>query len=204
MIKKNIILIGSGGHAISCIDVIESGQLYEIAGLVGMPEELNTWVSGYPILGTDDKLFELAKSFRCAHISIGQIKNPDIKINCFNYALGMGFELPPIISPLAYVSPNASVGSGTIVMHGAIVNAGATIGHNCIINSNSLIEHGVSIGNHCHISTATVLNGDVSVDDEVFIGSGTLVKQGLKIGKRSVIGIGSIVTKNINFGNYSI
>ena len=32
--------------------------------------------------------------------------------------------MPSIISPLAYVSPKAKIGEGTIVMHGAIINKG--------------------------------------------------------------------------------
>ena len=35
--KSEIILIGAGGHALSCIDVIETHGLYRIAGLVGLP-----------------------------------------------------------------------------------------------------------------------------------------------------------------------
>ena len=36
--KKKIILIGAGGHAESCIDVIESTNKYEIIGLVAKSE----------------------------------------------------------------------------------------------------------------------------------------------------------------------
>ena len=32
--KKNIILIGGGGHCKSCIDVIEAEDKFEIAGIV--------------------------------------------------------------------------------------------------------------------------------------------------------------------------
>ena len=34
MKRKNIILIGAGGHATSCIDVIESTNKYKIVGLI--------------------------------------------------------------------------------------------------------------------------------------------------------------------------
>ena len=33
--KKNIILLRSGSHAKSCIDVIETNKLFKIAGLIG-------------------------------------------------------------------------------------------------------------------------------------------------------------------------
>jgi len=42
MSKPSLILIGAGGHAHACIDVIEQQDKYQIAGLVGMPEEMHT------------------------------------------------------------------------------------------------------------------------------------------------------------------
>jgi len=47
MSKPNLILIGAGGHAHACIDVIEQHGQYHIAGLVGMPAEMHTRHFGY-------------------------------------------------------------------------------------------------------------------------------------------------------------
>ena len=38
--KKQILLIGAGGHARSCIDVIERENKYKIYGLVGLKKEI--------------------------------------------------------------------------------------------------------------------------------------------------------------------
>ena len=38
------------------------------------------------------------------------------------------FNFPVIISPKAYVSKEAKIGEGTIIMHGAIVNKNSKIG----------------------------------------------------------------------------
>ena len=40
MNKKKIILIGGGGHCKSCIDVIESNNMFDIAGIV---ENTGNW-----------------------------------------------------------------------------------------------------------------------------------------------------------------
>ena len=37
--KKSILLLGAGGHARSCIDVIEEQGQYQIAGLIGVESE---------------------------------------------------------------------------------------------------------------------------------------------------------------------
>ena len=36
--KQRIVLIGGGGHCKSCIDVIEQQGVYQIAGIVDLPE----------------------------------------------------------------------------------------------------------------------------------------------------------------------
>ena len=53
---QKIILLGAGGHAHACIDVIEQCNKYSITGLIGKREQLASKVFGYPVLGTDKKL----------------------------------------------------------------------------------------------------------------------------------------------------
>ena len=37
---KKIIIVGAGGHARSCIEVVESEGNYKIAGLIGLKSEI--------------------------------------------------------------------------------------------------------------------------------------------------------------------
>lgn len=200
--KSEIILIGAGGHARSCIDVIEGNNSFRIAGLVGAPEELETLSIGYEVIGTDGDLATLVERYRFALIALGQIKTAEHRIRLYCKVKQLGFEFPTIIASTAYVSKHAKIGSGTIVMHGAVVNAGAVIGENCIINSRALIEHNVVIGDHCHISTGAILNGDVTVGAKSFIGSGSIVMQGVSIGDACVVGLGVYIRHALVNGEY--
>ncbi len=196
MVYESILLVGAGGHARSCIDVIEQEGRYKIAGLIGLPSEVGQEVLGYSIIGDDEDLPALLTTDMAVLITLGQIKTAALRVKMYEKLQKMCGNFPVIISPRAYVSPHAKINNGTIVMHGAIINAGADIGHNCIINSNVLIEHDVVVSDHCHISTASVLNGAVIVDRETFVGSGAHVRQSIKIGKRCIIGMGQSVVKN--------
>lgn len=193
MTAPSVLLLGGGGHARACIDVIEQERRFVIAGFVGLAEEVGTRVFGFEVLGADADLPALLA--RCPHalVTVGQIKTPDARIRLFDAAQRHGADLPVIVSPRAYVSPHATLGAGTVVLHGAIVNAGAAVGRNCIINSQSLIEHDAVIGDHCHISTAATINGGVTIGAGTFVGSGATVRQSLNIGERSVIGMGHVV-----------
>ncbi|MAR99895.1 MAG: acetyltransferase [Nitrosomonadales bacterium] len=196
MTKPEIILIGAGGHALSCIDVIEQEDKFKIAGLIGKKEELGRKVCGYNIIGIDNDLVDLFKQYKNAHISIGKI-NTDIRNNIFIQTTKIGFSMPTITSPNAYVSDYADIGDGSIIMHGVIINAGVNIGNNCIINSKALIEHHVQIEDGCHVSTNCIINGNVKIGTGTFIGSSACIKNNISIGKNSVIGMGLSVRKDL-------
>ncbi len=197
-----ILVIGAGGHARACIDVIETQGGYGIAGLIGLPEEVGTCVLGYNVLGTDHDIPVLVAKFGTAVIAVGQIKSPDLRIKLFTQLELLGCSMPSIVSPRAYVSRHASVGAGTIVMHGAMINAAASVGRNCIINSMALVEHDVVVGDHCHIATSAAVNSGVHIGAGTFVGSGTTVRQLIRIGERCVIGMGQHVVKNCATGSW--
>jgi len=191
-----LILIGAGGHAHSCIDVIEQQGKYSIAGMVGMPDELLDSHLGYNVIGTDDDLPQLVMGYNYALISLGQILSSAGRERLYQQAINLGFKLPVIVAPTAYVSRHAIIGAGTIVMHGAIVNAGANVGANSIINNHALVEHDVVVEDHCHISTGAILNGGVNVGSGSFIGSGSVVKECVRIGRGCIVGMGVCVRHN--------
>ena len=193
MTKPSLILIGAGGHARSCIDVIEQQGQFQISGLISMPDEVNTQHFGYAVIGTDSDLPELAKTYQYALITIGQILTTEHRIRLYQHATQLGFQLPIIIAPTAHVSRHATLGEGSIVMHGAIINVGARVGNNFIINTCALIEHDTTVEDLCHISTGAILNGDVTVGTGSFIGSGSVIKEGIAIGKSCLVGMGLTV-----------
>jgi sugar O-acyltransferase (sialic acid O-acetyltransferase NeuD family) len=196
--KPGIILAGAGGHAMSCIDVIESQNKYQIMGLTGKQEEIGNNILGYKVISDDEGLGDMARLHRNALVTIGQIKSAVLRKNIYSLLSGAGFHFPVISSPFAYISPHAAVGPGSIIMPGAIINSGVEIGSNCIINSGAVIEHGVTIGDFCHVSTNSVINGDVSIGSESFIGSGAMIKENLVIGSNSIVGMGMIIKANLS------
>lgn len=195
--KPKLILIGGGGHCASCIDVIEQENKFEIAGIVDK-NTADGMLLGYPILGGDDDLSGLRSSCDYTLITIGQIKNPSARMRLFEYARSLGFVLPAIISPRAYVSKRASVGEGTIIMHDALINSRATIGSNCIINTKALIEHDSVVEDHCHISTGAIVNGGVMVRRGTFVGSNAVTKETVKTKENDFIKAGSLFTGHAN------
>jgi sugar O-acyltransferase (sialic acid O-acetyltransferase NeuD family) len=191
--KTEIILLGAGGHCRSCIDVIEAEGRFSIAGIVDRVEAgAPASVLGYPVIGTDDDLPELRKQYAFALVTVGQTRSSTVRRRLFDVLQALGFELPTVVSPHAYVSSHAQVGAGTIVMHHALVNAGASVGENCIINTKALIEHDAQIAEDCHISTGAILNGGVNVGAGTFFGSNAVSVQEISIPAGSFIRAGHL------------
>ena len=197
MIKKKIVLIGSGGHARSCIQVIEELEEFSISGLIGLPNEVDSEQFGYKVIGSDSDLLAIRKSIEHAVITVGQILNPEIRLNLFEKVDAAGFVLPTIISKSAQISSHATIGKGCMIMNGVIINSGAKIGQNCIINTRALIEHDVVVGDHSHVSTGVIVNGATCIGSKTFIGSGSIIRNGLVIGDNCLVGMGTVVVKNL-------
>eukprot|EP01022_Parablepharisma_sp_SALTPOND_P032240 TRINITY_DN83552_c0_g1_i1.p1 TRINITY_DN83552_c0_g1~~TRINITY_DN83552_c0_g1_i1.p1 ORF type:complete len:228 (-),score=11.22 TRINITY_DN83552_c0_g1_i1:89-751(-) len=193
--QDKIVLIGGGGHCRSVIDVIEQENKYEIMGIIDTRENIDKGVLDYKVIGCDEDLESILQKCRNACITVGHIKSNDLRVKLFALAKKIGFELPVIISPLAYVSKHAKIDEGTIVMHHALVNTNTHVGKNCIINTKALIEHDAIVENNCHISTASVVNGGVVIKENTFFGSNAMSKEYIEIGENCLIGGGAIVMK---------
>ena len=192
----NILIIGNGGHARSCIDVIEAEEKYKILGIIS--NEQSYEIKKYPIIGRDNDLEKLIVDCKNVIIAFGSIKDPSLRIKKYNMLKEIGYKFPIIKSPHAYVSSSAKIGEGSIIMHHSMINSNAVVGKNCIINSKALIEHDVKIGDHVHISTSAVVNGSTQIENETFIGSNAVVGESIKIGKKCIISAGLFINRNMD------
>jgi len=195
MKKDKILLIGGGGHCCSVIDVIEQENRYEIAGIVDKKEFVGTKVLDYNVIGCDDDLEELYKKYKYAIVTVGHIKSNDIRVRLFEKLKQIGYILPSIISPFAYVSKYSTIDEGSVIHHHVCINAKSTIGKNCIINTKALIEHNAIIEDNCHISTSAIVNGGVIVKINSFVGSNATIKENINIS--GFIKAGDLVVHNM-------
>ena len=201
MVKvKEVILLGSGGHCHSCIDVIETTKNLCVLGVCVAPKtdfEIDHKILGYPILGNDLDLPKLIRLDRFFHVAVGQIKSAMPRKKIFENLENLGAQFTVIKSNNSHISPRSTVGLGSIVMHGVKIGVNTVLGKNNIFNTGCSIDHDVIAGDHCHISTGAIVNGGVEIGNCVFIGSGAIVGQGVRIGSGAVISAGSVILKDI-------
>jgi len=196
MNNKNLILVGGGGHCKAVIDVAESSG-WSILGILDIEENVGKKVLNYSIIGTDEQIPELIHDGYFL-VTVGQIKNANLRIKLHEKIISMGGKLATVIAFDAHVSKHSNVDKGTVIMHKVVVNAATKIGLGCIINTMANIEHDAIIGNYCHISTGAMINGECFVGYGTFVGSGAVVSNGVSISEHCIIAAGAVVRKNIS------
>ena len=186
-----VIILGNGGHAISCLNLITNIRKIKFMGFC---EKKNISNSNNNFF-TEKQILSNPKKFRYLINGVGHIKNNNTRKRLFYKFKNKGFEFPPIISQNSIVSKNSNIQEGTQIFHHVIINSNTHIGTNCIINNKSLIEHDVKIGNNCHISTGVIINGSVEIGDDCFIGSGSIIANNVKIQSNTFLKMGSLIKK---------
>jgi acetyltransferase EpsM len=200
MSKDKVVIWGASGHAKVIADIIRLNDEYEIAGFLDdfATDKYNTDFCGSTILGGREQLKLLCKNgIDKIVMGFGECAP---RLDLALEAISFGFSLINSIHPLSVVAKDVKMGSGVVVVAGAIINPGTTIGDNVIINTNASVDHDCIIGNGVHICPGVSLAGRVSVGQGTWIGIGSCVKDKINIGEFSMIGAGSVVVKDIPSG----
>ena len=121
MPKPKVLVVGAGGHAAACIDIIEAENKYKIIGLIGKPSEIGQKHSGYEVIGSDESLKQLLKLTDKIILGVGQIKSPSLRIEITNKFVNNGFKFQSAVSPSSRVSKNTNIGIGSVIMHNTTI-----------------------------------------------------------------------------------
>ena len=99
--------------------------------------------------------------------------------------------------PSTTIASSVSIGEGSMIFHGSVIQARAKLGRHVIVNTAASIDHDCRIGDFVHIGPHCTLCGLVNVEDGVDIGAAATTIPGVTIGKGSIIGAGAVVLKDI-------
>lgn len=187
--NKKVIIIGAGGHAKVIADIILKNNDIVI-GFLDDGKEINTPILNYKVLG---KTSDCIKYIQDCEFIIG------IGSNNIREQIASTYNLNwyTAIHPTATIAIDVSIGVGSTVMAGAIINTSAIIGKHCVINTGAIVEHDNVIDDYVHISPNAVLCGTVHVGKLTHIGAGSTVKNNTNITSHCTIGAGAVVVKDI-------
>ena len=152
MLSNNAVIIGSGGHAQSIMDMETDQSEINIIGYLDVKNHGE--ILNLPFLGTED---EFISNPKCQNVIMGisyldSPKDRKLKNQIIERLISNNLKFPVIIGKNVTISKNSMINEGTVIFNGVIINTSTTIGKYCVINSGAVIEH------HCNIH------------DDVFIG----------------------------------
>lgn len=184
--ETKLILYGASGHGKVVADIATS-RAKEVAFFLD-----------------DNPSVTLLCDHKVVNTSAYQIQNQDsIVLSIGNNAIRkkiakkLKARFKTLIHPKAHLSSLVSIGEGTVIMAGVIVNPDSRIGNHVILNTGCIIEHDNTIEDFAHISPGAHLAGNVTVKEGAHVGIGASIIQGITIGKWATIGAGAVIIQDV-------
>lgn len=195
----NIVIVGSSGHAKVVIDVVEHEGKHRIAGLLDRYRTPGEQTLGYQVLGREEDLLELVVSHRLSGVIVA-IGDNFIRSMVAARVGDVCPDLPFVsaIHPNASIAKEVSIGDGTVIMAGVVVNPCCSIGRFCILNTNSSLDHDSIMEDFSSLAPRATTGGNCRIGGHSAISIGAVLSYGVHIGEHSVIGAGSIVLKDLD------
>ena len=199
---RNIVISGCSGHAKVVADIVEKQGLYHIAGFLDTFLRPGDRFLDYGVLGSEEDLEIIINRLGVTGIIIGTgdaCLRAKIASNITDAAPSL--EFLSAIHPAACLGKGASVGAGSIVMAGAVINPYSRIGRFCVVNTHASLDHDSVMEDFSGLGPRATTGGDCRIGQFSYVGIGATLIHGVSIGEDSVVGAGSVVVDDIPPGS---
>ncbi len=162
-----LIILGAGGYGRTVADIARQGDRYsEILFLDdnSIAEDVIGKCAEYIKFITPDT--EIYPAFGNNEGRLRWIKKIEVA----------GGTVPTLIHATAYVSPEATVGNGTVVLPKAVINTGVTVNRGCIINCGAIIDHDCVIEEGTHICLGAIIKAENQIPSCMKVEAGTVIE----------------------------
>lgn len=128
--ELNLLVLGAGAQGLEIYDIAKNLRIFsKIDFLDDNPNAQNT-------IGTWDDAENYLEDYPVAIIAVADKK---IRYTWMKKIERMGFIIPTLVHPTAYVPEGTEIGIGSVVCARTTIATGVTIGEGCIVTSGSTI-----------------------------------------------------------------
>ena len=161
---KNLLIIGAGGHG---------KVVSEVAAACGYENIAFLDDNSLEAIGKISDAVSFLKQFSNAFVGIGnnQLRNEMIK-----KLMKIGYHIPVLIHPTAYVSKSASISKGTIVEPLAVINSNSVVGIGCIISAGAIVDHDTILGKCVHVNTGAIVKSGAHIGMNCKVEAGEIIQ----------------------------
>lgn len=189
---RGLLILGASGHGRVVADIATRLDRYQhIAFLDDDPARTSTL--GFQVLGSGAEMSRYLKDYDL-FVAVG---DNQVRQRLQVQAEALGATLATLVHPHAVLGLEVSLGPGTVVMAGAVINCGSTVGRGCIINTSASLDHDNLLEDFVHISPGAHLAGAVHVGQGTWIGIGATVINNRRLASGCRIGAGAVVVSDL-------
>ncbi|MCB2357876.1 NeuD/PglB/VioB family sugar acetyltransferase [Clostridium estertheticum] len=186
---SDLLIIGAGGHGRVVLEAAELEGRWDNINFLDDRTDVDM-VLDHKIIGRMDDYKRNSKKYEYAIVCIG---NNEKRLKLIKDILKVGYKVPVIIHPKAFVSKYSEVGYGSVVLAGVVINTGAKIGMGCIININSSVDHDCEVYDGVHVCSGAVVRSMCKVGRLSYVGAGAVVKSGTRLSDKYILTDGVVV-----------
>lgn len=159
--KDRLFIFGTGAHARKVFHYAEACG-HEVVGFVD-----ENAAAQPPILGV--QVFHAAslrapKAGEAMFVAIGRT---DVRMRLMDYLASVGWVLPALVHPSAWMAPDVQLGPGVLVAAGAVVETASVVERGAIVDIGVLVDHECQIGAFCHLKPGEVFGPSAVVSSPV-------------------------------------
>ncbi|MBU3073196.1 NeuD/PglB/VioB family sugar acetyltransferase [Clostridium estertheticum] len=186
---SDLLIIGAGGHGRVVLETAELEGKWDNIKFLDDRTDVDM-VLDHKIIGKMDDYKRNSKKYEYAIVCIGDNEK---RLKLIKEILKVGYKVPVIIHPKAFVSKYSEVGNGSVVLAGVVINTGTKIGMGCIININSSVDHDCEVYDGVHICSGSVVRSMCKIGGLSYIGAGAVVKSGTILRDKYMLADGDVV-----------
>lgn len=167
--NKRLLIVGGGSFATEVEELARLVGYEEIAFLDDNAER----ALAHPVIGCMQDLEKYRAQYDHAIVALGNNSN---RMRYHAMLEAMGYHIPVLIHPTAYVSPDAQLAPGCIIRTFAVVGRYAQLGKATILNIGAKVDHYCIIGEGCHLLINAVVRASKSVDPLTWVETGRIIQ----------------------------
>lgn len=186
---NGVLLIGAGALARDIVDIFGAGAFsaayvdpeFAVASVAGVPvvtswEEAQQRASHYVLGASDIAYRERARSIAASSSLL---------------------PAPAMVSGLARVARDATLGDGCVVGHFAVIGPSAHLGTHTLVMHSALVAHDSWVDSGSVICAGACVNGNVRIGPRCFIGPNAVLVPRIQLGHDCLVAAGAACFRDV-------
>src|SRR5256885_4631074 len=167
-----VAVYGSGGHGKVVADILAAASEHEVIGFLDDdPKKAEGTVGGLPVHLLQSNLRERARQLKFEAVALG-IGDNEARASIVERCRAGGVAIVQAIHPRATIAPTAELGSGVVIMAGAVVDPVPPIHQGACINTSPPPGHDFVVYRYVHILPRGPISGTAGICEFSYVGVG--------------------------------